>query len=57
MFPRNKKKHKMKTRNPKVFKIQKAKTKRYKKSAIPHMVNLLNKDALKNMKTMNNFEK
>ena len=57
MFPRNKKKHKMKTRSPNVFQILKAKTKRYKKSAIPHMVSLLNKDALKNKKMMNFFEK
>ena len=57
MFPRNKKNHKMKTRSPNVFQIQKAKTKRYKKSAIPHMVNLLNNDALQNKKMMNFFEK
>ena len=57
MFPRNKKNHKMKTRSPNVFQIQKAKTKRYKKSAIPHMVNLLNNDALQNKKIMNSFEK
>ena len=54
MFPRNKKNHKMKTRSPNVFQIQKAKTKRYKKSA---MVSLLNKDALKNKKMMNFVEK
>ena len=57
MFPRNKKKHGMKTRSPNVFQIQKTKTKRYKKSAIPYMVSLLNKDALKNKKLINTVEK
>ena len=46
----------MKTRCPNVFQIKKAKTKQYKKSAIPHIVSLLNKDALKNKKIMNSFE-
>ena len=44
IFPKNQTKHKMKKRKTKQFKISSAKTKRYKKSAIPFMVNLLNKD-------------
>ena len=57
MFPRNKKKHGMNIRSPNVFQIQKTKTKRYKKSAIPYMVSLLNKDAWKNKKLISTVEK
>ena len=44
MFPKNQTEHKMKKRKTRKFKINFAKTKRYKKSAIPYMANLLNKD-------------
>ena len=42
MFPLNAKRHKMKTRRQEKFKVFKAKSERYKKSAIIHMQKLLN---------------
>ena len=53
MFPKNVTEHKMKTRKSKGFKVQLAKTKRYKNSAIPYMVNLLNKEFTEKKKIMN----
>ena len=44
MFPKNSSTHRMKKRNTKKFKIKVPKTKRYKNSAIPFMINLLNHD-------------
>ena len=44
MFPENFKLHKMLTRNPDRFKVSKAKTKRFRNSAIIYMQNLLNKN-------------
>ena len=44
MFPKNIRKHGMKTRKTRKFKVNFARTKRYKNSAIPYMANLLNKD-------------
>ena len=44
MFPKNITKHTMKKRKTQRFKTRLAKTKRFKKSAIPYMVRLLNKD-------------
>ena len=42
MFPLNDKRHRMDTRKPEKFKVMKAKTERFKKSAIIYMQNLLN---------------
>ena len=42
MFPLNKKKHNMKMRKEKKYKILKANTKRLKQSALPYMRRLLN---------------
>ena len=44
MFPKKKNNHHMKKRNTQKYKINLAKTKRYKKSAIPFMADLLNKE-------------
>ena len=43
MFPKKINNHVMKKRNIKKFKVNFARTERYKKSAIPFMVELLNK--------------
>ena len=46
LFERNNPTHKMKKRNkPKSFKCKKIRTERYKKSSIPFMTNLLNKES------------
>ena len=42
LFPLNRNEHKMEKRSKEKYKVMKIKTNRYKKSAIPHMVNLLN---------------
>ena len=44
MFPKNVKKHEMKTRNTAEFKVQHAHTDRFKKSSIIYMQHLLNED-------------
>ena len=44
MFPKNSSTHEMKKRKTKKFKLKLPKTKRYKNSAIPFMINLLNND-------------
>ena len=44
LFPKVQTKHKMKKRNEKKYKENKTKTTRYKKSAIPFMQKLLNKE-------------
>ena len=44
MFPKNSSEHKMKKRWTKKYKTTLPRTKRYKISAIPFMVNLLNED-------------
>ena len=44
MFPKYLSKHKMKKRKTPKFKVNMAKTERYKKSSIPYMVQLLNQD-------------
>ena len=44
----------MKKRKTQKYKIRLAKTKRFKKSAIPYMVKLLNDDEVKMEKVMNN---
>ena len=45
MFPKKESNHKMKKRSEESFKVNFARTKRYKKSAIPYMVKLLNIEA------------
>ena len=45
LFPLSKKNHGMNTRLTEKFKVNKAKTERYRKSAIPYMQNLLNIEA------------
>ena len=45
MFPLANKKHSMNTRITEKFKVNKAKTERYRKSAIPYMQNLLNTES------------
>ena len=44
MFPKNKSDHGMKKRNVEKFAVKKAVTERFRKSAIPSMQRLLNKD-------------
>ena len=44
LFPRNQSKHSMKKRRTKKFKPRITKTTRYQKSAIPYLINLLNRD-------------
>ena len=44
MFPKNITEHKMKKRNTRKFKVNFARTKRYKNSAIPYMVKLMNEE-------------
>ena len=52
LFPKNITKHNMKKRKTKKFKPRVTNTKRYQKSAIPHMINLLNNDEEKRKKLM-----
>ena len=44
MFPRKENKHQLKKINTKKYRVYSEKTKRYKKSAIPFMAGLLNKE-------------
>ena len=44
MFPKNVKEHQMNTRNNEVYKVYHANTKRFQKSPIIFMQNLLNED-------------
>ena len=44
MFQRKKSLHPMKKRKQEKFKQRRIKTERYRKSTIPYMINLLNKD-------------
>ena len=48
LFPLNQTKHKMEKRKTTKFKTFKARTNRYKKSALPYMRKLLNDENLKN---------
>ena len=50
LFPLNRNEHKMEKRSKEKYKVMKIKTNRYKKSAIPHMVNLLNSHEKKKIK-------
>ena len=52
MFPKNVTKHSMKKRKTRKYKSKFARTKRYQKSSIPYMVDLLNDDEDKRMKMM-----
>ena len=45
IFQKNDSKHKMMKRKRRKFRTKKIKTDRYKKSAVPYMTDLLNKDA------------
>ena len=45
IFPLGNKKHSMNTRLKEKFKVNKANTERYRKSAIPYMQNLLNTES------------
>jgi len=42
MFPKSINLHKMKKRKNQIFKVNFSKTKRYRQSSIPYMINLLN---------------
>ena len=44
LFPKNQSNHGMKKRKGKLFKTNKTNTQRYKRSAIPYMQELLNKE-------------
>ena len=48
LFPLNTRNHKMNTRYPEKYKVLNAKTERLRKSTIPYLQNLLNKDERKN---------
>ena len=52
MFPINKRNYRIETRKRNKFKIFKANTERYDKSAVPYMRKILNEDWQKNMKNM-----
>ena len=52
LFPKNVTAHSMKKRKTKKFKPRITKTKRYQKSAIPYMINLLNNDEEERKKQM-----
>ena len=54
MFPKNVTNHKMKKRKTEKFKKKLIKRSRFKKSAIPYMVDLLNKDAQEKKNILNN---
>ena len=47
IFPLNRKKHDMSTRNPEKYQVQHAKNERLKKSAVIYMQNLLNENEKK----------
>ena len=47
LFPNTSKHHKMNTRSQEKFKVNKAYSERYRKSAVPYMQNLLNQEAKK----------
>ena len=53
IFPKRINLHKMKKRSQESYKINMAKTKRYKKSAIPYMARILNIDNMRKEKNMN----
>ena len=52
MFPINSSKYKMKTRNRNKYAVHQINTERYKKSSIPYMIDLLNNDERKRIKTI-----
>ena len=55
LFPLKKEKHKMKKRNIRKYETKQIKTKRYARSALPYMTNLLNKNEEEKMKMMRNI--
>ena len=54
-FPKKEKLHKMKKRKEKKYVINKANTKRYRRSAIPHMQNLLNQEHDRKQSVLKSF--
>ena len=54
-FPKKEKLHKMKKRKEQKFVVNKANTKRYKRSAIPYMQNLLNLEDDRKHAILNSF--
>ena len=63
LFPLKKMKHVMNVRNPMKYQLNKANTERYKKSTIPYLQRLLNKENLKRkaevyeLQTFNNVQR
>ena len=63
LFPLKKMKHVMNVRNPMKYQLNKANTERYRKSTIPYLQRLLNKDNLKRkaefyeLQTSNNVQR
>ena len=53
IFPKTENKHRMMKRKQRKFKTKMIRTERYKKSAVPYMTNLLNKDAEHRRKILN----
>ena len=52
IFPKSENKHRMIKRKKKMFKTKMIRTERYKKSAVPYMTSLLNKDAEERRKNL-----
>ena len=52
MFPMNRNNYRIETRNKNKFKVFRAKTKRYDKSALPYMRRLMNEEWTNNMRNM-----
>ena len=55
LFPVKKFKHKMKKRNIRKYETKQIKTKRFARSDLPYMTNLLNKDEEEKRKMMRNI--
>ena len=52
IFEKNKSKHQMKKRTPRIYENKKARTKRYKQSSVPYMTKLLNDEHTKKYRSM-----
>ena len=57
LFPRNKRRHHMDKRNCEKYKVKKAKTERYRKSAIPSMQRLLNQSEKEKIEIFKRIDK
>ena len=55
LFPMKKFKHKMKKRNSRKYETKQINTKRFERSALPYMTNLLNKHEEEKRKMMKNI--